>query len=330
MVGDAPLGEVVGPDPLGAVAAPDEQPPLRRPLRRLPVALRREQAGPEQGEGARPVLVLRPLVLALHHHAGRQVGDADRGVGLVDVLPPRPRRPEGVDLEVSRVDLHLAHVLDLGQHRHRARGGVDPALRLRLRHPLDPMPARLELEPRVRLAADHADHRLAVAAVLALAPAHDLDGPPPRLRVPQVHAQEVPGEERRLLAARAGPDLEERVAVVGRVHRNEQGAELALHRVARRLRLAQLVPRQLADLRVRVPQHLARRLDRVDRAAVTAVAVRDGVQIGQLLRERAKAGLVRDDAGVGEQPAQLLPAPRDRLELVHNGRVHSAILARWR
>ena len=149
--------------------------------------------------------------------------------------------------------LHLAHVLELGQHRHRARGSVDPALRLRLRHPLHAMPARFELEARVRLAADDADHHLPVATLLALALAHDLHAPPPRLRVPEVHPEEVSGEQGRLLASGAGPDLEERVAVVGRVHGDEQGAELLLDGVAGRLRLAELVPGEVADPGVGVP-----------------------------------------------------------------------------
>src|SRR5579871_75315 len=37
--------------------------------------------------GAVAILVLRPLVLALHHDAGRKVRDAHRGIGHVDVLP---------------------------------------------------------------------------------------------------------------------------------------------------------------------------------------------------------------------------------------------------
>ena len=36
------------------------------------------------------VLVLRAVVLALHHHAGGIVGDANRRLGPVDVLPPAP------------------------------------------------------------------------------------------------------------------------------------------------------------------------------------------------------------------------------------------------
>jgi hypothetical protein len=36
------------------------------------------------------IAVLRPVVLALDHDVGRQVRDANGGIGLVDVWPPAP------------------------------------------------------------------------------------------------------------------------------------------------------------------------------------------------------------------------------------------------
>ena len=139
MVGNAPLGVVVGADPLRSVPASDEEPPLLGPFRRLPVALRREQPGAEQGQGrARGFLCCDRSSWHSHHQPGREVGDANGRVGLVEVLAARSRRPERVDLEIAGINLDLAHVLDLGQDRDGARGCVDPALRLGLRHPLHP------------------------------------------------------------------------------------------------------------------------------------------------------------------------------------------------
>ena len=63
----------------------------------------------------RPVLVLRALVLALHHDAGRDVGQAHGGVGLVHVLPARAARAVGVDAQVLLLDLDLDGVVELGQ-----------------------------------------------------------------------------------------------------------------------------------------------------------------------------------------------------------------------
>src|SRR6476660_2360563 len=51
--------------------------------------------------GDRPVLDLRALLLASHHDVGRDVGDAYRRVGRVDVLAARPRRTVGIDAAVA-------------------------------------------------------------------------------------------------------------------------------------------------------------------------------------------------------------------------------------
>ena len=53
------------------------------------------------------VLVLRSLVLARHDDAGRQVRDADGGVGDVDVLAAGAARAVGVDAEVLVLDLDV-------------------------------------------------------------------------------------------------------------------------------------------------------------------------------------------------------------------------------
>jgi hypothetical protein len=51
--------------------------------------------------------VLAALGLAFDHHAGGQVGDADRRFGLVDVLAAGAGRAERVDAQVGRVDLDV-------------------------------------------------------------------------------------------------------------------------------------------------------------------------------------------------------------------------------
>ena len=51
--------------------------------------------------------MLAALVLTLRDDARGQVRDADRRVGLVDVLTARPRGPVGVYLEILLVDLDL-------------------------------------------------------------------------------------------------------------------------------------------------------------------------------------------------------------------------------
>src|SRR5215212_5955039 len=88
------LDELVGVEDVG----PDLRSPLDVRLLAayggdltLPLlALELEEAGPEDPHRDLAVLVLTPLVLTLHHDAGRQVSNPDRRVGLVDVLPARP------------------------------------------------------------------------------------------------------------------------------------------------------------------------------------------------------------------------------------------------
>src|SRR2546430_8421286 len=57
---------------------------------------------------------LRTLVLALDDDAGRDVGDPDGRVRLVDVLPAGAARPVGVDSQIGLVELDA---LVLGQQR---------------------------------------------------------------------------------------------------------------------------------------------------------------------------------------------------------------------
>ena len=71
---------------------------------------------------------------------------------------------------------------------------------------------------------------LAVAAVLAAALRQDLDAPAPALGIARIHAEQVAGEDRRLVAARRGADLEEHIVVVERIGRHQQSLELGSRR----------------------------------------------------------------------------------------------------
>src|SRR6202044_1567828 len=83
MVGHAALRKVIGANALGTIARTHLQLARLSLLTLLLFALGGEQPGPQQGHGSRTVFVLRALVLAFHHHAGGNVGDADRRIGLV-------------------------------------------------------------------------------------------------------------------------------------------------------------------------------------------------------------------------------------------------------
>ena len=61
------------------------------------------------------VAVLRPLVLARHDDAGRQMGEADGGVGDVHVLAAGAARAIRVDAEILVVDLDV-HIVGSSGH----------------------------------------------------------------------------------------------------------------------------------------------------------------------------------------------------------------------
>ena len=198
------------PEPISDLAG-------RGGLRLLLAQLLVVDARGEHAERLLAVLVLRARVLAFHHDAGGQVRDADRRVGLVDVLAAGAGGAEGVDAQLGRIEHHLVDRVGLGQHRHRAGRGVDAALRLGLGHALHAMAAGLELELRVRALPDDARDHFLVAAELGGALRNDLHLPALALGVARVHAEQVAGEKRRFVAAGAGAHLEEGVALVVRV-----------------------------------------------------------------------------------------------------------------
>src|SRR5258705_2889653 len=79
------------------------------------------ESRPQDLHRLRAVLVLRPLVLARDDDAGRQVRDADRGVGDVDVLAAGAARPVRVDAQILLVDLDVDVLLQLGPDEYRGK-----------------------------------------------------------------------------------------------------------------------------------------------------------------------------------------------------------------
>ena len=153
--------------------------------------------------------------------------------------PPGPRRAEDVDAQVLVVDLDV-DLLGLGQHRHGRGRGVDAALRLGRRHALHAVHARFELQPGEHAAAGDGGDRLLVAADAGVGELHDLEAPAVLGGVALVHAEQIGGEQRRLVAAGAGADFQDGVLLVGRV----LGQQHALHG-ALELRQALLQRRRL-------------------------------------------------------------------------------------
>jgi hypothetical protein len=126
--------------------------------------------------------------------------------------------PPGPDLDV----------VGLGQHRHRGRRGVDPALGLGRRHALHAVHPGLPLEDRVgAVALDLEGHRLEPADLVRRG-RELLDLEAPLGGVAGEHAVDVAGEQRGLVTAGAGANLDDHVAVVVRVALEHGHAELLL------------------------------------------------------------------------------------------------------
>ena len=70
--------------------------------------------------------MLRTLVLAGHHEAGRDVPDAHRGLHLVDVLATLTAGAEGADLELARRQFLLLALLNLGDNIDAGKTRVAP------------------------------------------------------------------------------------------------------------------------------------------------------------------------------------------------------------
>ena len=81
---------------------------------------------------------------------------------------------------------------------------------------------------------------------------------PPPFGVARVHAVEIGGEQRGLVAAGAGADLEDHVLLVVGILRSQQDPELVLERRDRRIEARDLGARELAHVGIVVVEHALR------------------------------------------------------------------------
>src|SRR6185437_6845295 len=114
--------------------------------------------------------------LALHDDAGWNVGDADGGVRLVDVLAAGPGGTVGVGPQVRGIDVDLLDFVDLRKDCDGAGRRVNASLCFRRRYSLDAMRPRLEFQSGKHASPRNAADDFLVTTVLARALAQDLDG----------------------------------------------------------------------------------------------------------------------------------------------------------
>src|SRR6202140_3743193 len=158
--------------------------------------------------------MLRSVVLALDDQPGRQMRDAHRGIGLVDVLAAGAGCTKSVDAKLSRIDRDVGNRVGFREHCHRARGSMNTPLRLSLGHPLHTMPARFELELGIGALADDSGDDFLVAAHLAGTFRDQFELPLVAFGKARIHAKEVAREQRWLVATGPGAYFKEYVALV--------------------------------------------------------------------------------------------------------------------
>ena len=166
---------------------------------------------------------------------------------------------------------------------------------------LHPVDATLELQPRPRCFTGlgvptglHGDPHVLVAAEVGLGGVEHLGAPAPALGVAQVHPQQVTREQGRLLASLTGLHLEDDVAVVVGITRDEQAAQSVLGGGERGLQGGDLV----GERRV-LRGELARGLDVVARGHPGVVGSDRGAECGIALVQLTALVRVGGDRRVG-------------------------------
>lgn len=233
MVGEAALRVVVGADAFRAVARADQGFALRRlrALRFLPFGVKEARGKQAHGFGA--VFVLRAFFLAFDDGAGGQVGDADGGVGFVDVLAACAARAVGVDAQVCGVDVYCFDVFAFGEDGDGGGGGVDAAAAFGFGDALYAVRAGFEFEGGIDVLPGDAADDFFVAAVFAGVFGEYFELPAFAFRVFVVHAKEVAREDGGFVAAGAGADFEVDVGFVERIFGDHQAFERFFASLAR-------------------------------------------------------------------------------------------------
>ena len=72
--------------------------------------------------------MLGAFVLTRHHDPARQVGQPNRRVGFVDVLPPGSTGPVGINAQVFRPDLDFNGLINIRVDKDGRKGGMPPGI----------------------------------------------------------------------------------------------------------------------------------------------------------------------------------------------------------
>src|SRR5260370_22814380 len=111
MIGDAAVRKIIGTNALGAIAGADLLAAVRRARGIDALALGVVDSRAQDVHRRRAVLVLGSAVLHADDDAGRNMGDADRGFGLVYMLAAGAVRAHGLSPQIVAFDVDI-HLLD--------------------------------------------------------------------------------------------------------------------------------------------------------------------------------------------------------------------------
>ncbi len=239
------------------------------------------------------------------------------------MLTPCPPGPEAQkrSTRMSFSSDRDVHVLGLGQDGHGRRRRVDAAGGLGRRHALDAVRAALVLQARVgRVALDQRRDRLDPADARVV-PVHDLDLPAHAFGVALVHAEELAGKERGLVAAGAGPDLEEHVARVVGVPGQQQDLQLLLEGGQALVQRRALGGGHLVELVAgrRGTRQLPGAVELLLDLLVLVDLGDDGLELGQRLLGVAHGAVVLDELRIGQARPDLLVLAADVFQLFEHG-----------
>ena len=230
---------------------------------------------------------------------------------LLHVLPARAASLEDFHVHVRFGDINF-NLVHFGQHCDGGGGGVDAPRRFGGRHALDAMHARLVFQPGVGALAFDLEDDLLVTADADGALGKDLALPILAVGVARVHAEQVGGEERGLVPARARADFHEDVFIVARVFGDEQGFDLGLEVLDLRAEFGQFHLGQRLEFRFLFGiEQRPRFLVGFHRLAIFARLPDDGFQVNAFLVEFGRALVV---------PAHFEQFPVNLLEAFFNSR----------
>ncbi len=179
-----------------------------------------------------------------------------------------------------------------------------------------------EFEQRISPAADDAADDFLVAAMLARTFAQNLDAPTLGFGITRVHAEQVAGKDGGLVAAGAGADFQEDMAVVLRILRHQQALQLEFLGRDPRREVGELFLAHGPGFRVRARRELAGEAEVALERDEASIAFDERAQSRVLHRQFTELVLTRNHARVREQAADFLESLVQFFELAPDGVFH--------